>query len=256
MKYAIVAGTWASFSRAVAAAAIGTWLAFAVCPVVFAADGPQAAAAAKESMEAFIDYAKSLARSGGRPDYSKSPVAEHFRRIFDAETLAALPPPQTDWTESEETSIKVLATFGAKKSGDTNRAIEHNISEYENEIATAMAFVLRLRERAVRTGVIIINSLPAERRAENRASLKYIGRGFVEAVITALEIMSTHLKPQNARLMMAAIRVTVADWAPYASPAERKTILDELERARAVNVDAGIDDAVTAVAAKIRSLKN
>ena len=80
MKYAIVAGTWASFSRAVAAAAIGTWLAFAVCPVVFAADGPQAAAAAKESMEAFIDYAKSLARSGGRPDYSKSPVAEHFRK--------------------------------------------------------------------------------------------------------------------------------------------------------------------------------
>ena len=56
--------------------------------------------------------------------------------------------------------------------------------------------------------------------------------------------------------MMAAIRDTVADWAPYASPAERKTILDELERARAVNVDAGIDDAVTAVAAKIRSLKN
>ena len=54
-----------------------------------------------------------------------------------------------------------------------------------------MAFVLRLRERAVRTGVIIINSLPAERRAENRAGLKYIGRGFVEAVITALEIMST-----------------------------------------------------------------
>ena len=119
-----------------------------------------------------------------------------------------------------------------------------------------MAFVLRLRERAVRTGVIIINSLPAERRAENRAGLKYIGRDFVEAVITALEIMSTHLKPQNARLMMAAIRDTVADWAPYASPAERKTILDELERARAVNVDAGIDDAVTAVAAKIRSLKN
>src|SRR5262245_21934345 len=67
MKYAIVASTWASFSRTVAAGAIGSWLAFANCPTVFAADGPQAAAAAKEAAKALSDYAAGLARLGDHP---------------------------------------------------------------------------------------------------------------------------------------------------------------------------------------------
>lgn len=93
MKYAIVASTWASFSRAVAATAIGAWLAFANCPTVFAADGPQAAAAAKEAAANFDAYLRDVEKSKGKPDYSKAPASEYLKRIFDADALAALPAP-------------------------------------------------------------------------------------------------------------------------------------------------------------------
>src|SRR5512138_2862410 len=144
MKYAIVASTWASLSRTVAAAAIGTWLAFAACPTLFAADGPQAAAAAKEAAKAFSDYAADVARLGDHPDYSRPPLAEYFRRVFDAETLAALPPPEpddlgwvADWAESAESSFKTLAMFGIPKGNEINAAIARNISADESEIAAA-----------------------------------------------------------------------------------------------------------------------
>ena len=95
MKYGIAASTWANLSRTVAAAAIGTWLAFAICPAVFAADGAQAAAAAKEAAGRFKAYLGDLEKSKGAPDYAKPPASAYLRRIFDADALAALPAPTT-----------------------------------------------------------------------------------------------------------------------------------------------------------------
>jgi hypothetical protein len=82
MQRAIVAGTWASFSRTVAAAAIGSWLAFAICPAAFAADGPQAAAAAKEAAAKLQAYLRDLKKSKGQPDYSRPPASEYLKRFL------------------------------------------------------------------------------------------------------------------------------------------------------------------------------
>jgi hypothetical protein len=270
MKYGIAAAIRGNFSRTVAAAAIGTWLAFALCPAVFAADGAQAAAAAKESMEAFIDYAKSLARSGGRPDYSNPPVVEHFRCIFDAKTLAALPPPEpddlgwlADWAESAESSFKTLAMFGAQKGSDINAAIVPNMPAYESEIAAATAFMMRLSGRVVSTAAIFVTP-PGERLTEEiRKNLLdrsarglAASRSLVQTVLTTTQIMSNRLRPQNAMLMMAAVQDTLDAWAPYTSANERNIILNQLEQARAANAGAGIDAAVDTVSSAIRSLKN
>ena len=267
MKYAIVASTWASLSRTVAAAAIGTWLAFAACPTLFAADGPQAAAAAKEAAKAFSDYAADVARLGDHPDYSRPPLAEYFRRVFDAETLAALPPPEpddlgwvADWAESAESSFKTLAMFGIPKGNEINAAIARNISADESEIAAAIAFVMRLSGRLVSTTAIFATPPGGKLTEEIRKKILdraarglAASRGLVQTVLTTTQIMSSHLKPQNAMLMMVAVRDTLDAWAPYTSADERKIILNQLEQARAANADAGIDDDVTAISAAISS---
>jgi hypothetical protein len=270
MKYGIVASTWASFPRAVAAAAIGAWLAFAICPAALAADGAQAAAAAKESAKAFSDYAANVARSGDRPDYSRPPLAEHFHRIFDAETLAALPPPEpddlgwlTDWAESAESSFKTLAMFGVQKNRDINAAIERNLPAYESEIATAIAFIMHLSGRLVSTAAIFVTPPDKQLTQEFRKTLLkraaaglMASRGLVDTVLVSTHVMSNRLKPQNAMLMMAAVQDTLDAWAPYTSANERNIILNQLEQARAANAGAGIDAAVDTVSLAIRSLKN
>ena len=264
MKYGIVASTWASFSRAVTAAAIGSWLAFATCPTVFAADGAQAAAAAKESAKALSDYTADLARSGRRPDYSNPPIAQYLRRIFDADTLAALPPPQAedlgwlvDWTESAQSSFKILTMFGVQKDNDINVLIARNMATYENEIAAAVVFMIQVGARVVRTGAIVVNSLPDREGAEiGKTGLEQTRRGLVQTVLGTTLIMSDRLKPQNARLMMAALRDSVAVWRPYLTANERIRILVQLEQARAANADAGIDKDVTAISAVIRQSSN
>src|SRR5262245_36043041 len=125
MQYAIVAGTWASFSRTVAAAAIGLWLAFAICPAVFAADGPQAAAAAKEAAAKLQAYLRDLEKSKGQPDYAKPPASEYLKRIFNTDALAALPAPKAedlawlfDWTEAVGHTFPAMVMFGAEDQSD------------------------------------------------------------------------------------------------------------------------------------------
>jgi hypothetical protein len=254
--------------RAAATMVIGSWLSLAVCPAVLAADGAQAAAAAKESAKAFSDYAAKVAGSGERPDFSAPPLAEHFRRIFDAETLAALPPPEpddlgwlADWAESAESSFKTLAMFGAQK--NINAAIVRNMPAYESEIAAATAFIMRLSGRVVSTAAIFVTP-PGERLTEeirknllDRAARGLAAsRSLVQTVHTTTQIMSNRLKPQNAMLMMAAVQDTLDAWAPYTSTNERNIILNQLEQARAANAGAGIDAAVDTVLSAIRSLKN
>jgi hypothetical protein len=78
--------------RAAAPIAFGLWLSLAFCPAAFAADGPQAAAAAKEAAAKLQAYLRDLKKSKGQPDYSKLPASEYLKRIFDADALAALPP--------------------------------------------------------------------------------------------------------------------------------------------------------------------
>jgi hypothetical protein len=258
--------------RAAATMVIGSWLSLAVCPAVLAADGTQAAAAAKESAKAFSDYAAKVAGSGERPDFSAPPVAEHFRRIFDADTLASLPSPQpedigwvTNWAESAESSFKILAMFGVQKDSDIDAAIARNTVTYESEIATALAFIMHPNARVVSTAAIFVWSpheqqqLTKEFRKTllDRAGLGLMAsHGLVDTVLSATQTMSNRLKPQNAALMMSAVRETVPAWAPYASAKKRDRILEQLEQALAANAGAGIDAAVDTVSSAIRSLKN
>jgi len=68
-------------------------------------------------------------------------------------------------------------------------------------------------------------------------------------------MFTTDVKPENSRLLAAALRDTATVWAPLATPKERAELLARLEKARVTNKDAGIDDAINFVSTTIKNVK-
>jgi hypothetical protein len=64
------------------------------------------------------------------------------------------------------------------------------------------------------------------------------------------------VKPENSRLLAAALRDTVPVWAPIVIPQERTTLLIRLGKARMANKNAGIDDDINAIEAVMKSVKD
>ena len=256
MKYAVVASIWASLSRAAAAAAIGTWLAFAICPAAFAADGAQAAAAAKEAAANFDTYLRDVEKSKGKPDYSKPPASEYLKRIFDADALAALPAPKAndfgwllEWVVSVDQTYVAMIMFGAKDL--SNEIAGRNTVDYQDSTLPAAAFRLRLYARMART----VPSLPPDERKQEREAVEQVNRAFVQLATGMTGFMRIRLKLENVRLTAAALRDTATVWAPLATPKERAELLARLEKARVTNKDAGIDDAINFVSTTIKNVK-
>jgi hypothetical protein len=257
MQYPIVAGTWASLSRMVAAAAIGSWLAFAICPAVFAADGPQAAAAAKEAAAKLQAYLSDLEKSKSRPDYARPPAAEYLKRIFAADALVALPAPKADdigwlleWVVSADQAYSAMLTFGAKDSSD--QPAGRNLVDYQDHSMPAAAFRLRLYERIART----VPSLPPDKRKQERETIEQVNRGLVQMATGMAGFIGIRLKLESVRLTAAALRDTVTAWAPLATAKERTDLLTRLEKARVANKDAGIDEAINFVSTAIKNVKD
>jgi hypothetical protein len=257
MKYGIAASTWANLSRAVAAAAIATWLAFAICPAVFAADGPQAAAAAKEAAARFKAYLGDLEKSKGTPDYAKPPASEYLKRIFDADALTALTAPKAndfgwllDWVVSVDQTYVAMIIFGAKDLTDEN--VGRNTIDYQDYTLPALAFRLRLYERIART----VPSLPSDERKQERETIDQVNRGLVQVATGMAGLIRIRLKLENVRVTAAALRDTVTVWAPLATSKERTELLTRLEKTRVTNKDAGIDEAINVVSTTIKSVKD
>ena len=261
MKYEIVSSTWASFSRAVAAAAIGTWLVFATCPASFAADGAQAAAAAKEAAAKLKAFLGDLEKSKRQPNYSKPPASDYLKRIFDTDVLAALPAPKADdfdwlgdWVDSVARTYVAMITFGAKDLAD--QIVGRNMIDYQDNTFPAAAFTLRLSARMVSTMALYSNSLPPDKRKQAHEGIEQSSRGLVQIAMGMAGFIRIRLKLENVRLTAAALRDTVTVWAPLATPNERAELLARLEKARAANADAGIDKDVTAISTVIRQSSN
>ena len=145
--------------RAAAPIAFGLWLSLAFCPTVFAADGAQAAAAAKEAAAKLQAYLRDLEKSKGQPDYSKPPASEYLKRIFDADALAALAPPKAedlawlfDWTEAVGHTFPAMVMFGAEDQSDAGWrvALARNMRRNHDSFINAMGAGLRLCARTAK----------------------------------------------------------------------------------------------------------
>lgn len=261
MNYGIAASIWASFWKAVVAAAIAIWLAFPICPSVFAADGAQAAAAAKEAAGRLKAYLDDLEKSKGKPDYAKPPASEYLKRIFDADALAVLSAPKAgdfdwlfEWATSVAQTYVAMITFGAKDSG--NQTAGRNLVDYQDNALPAAAFMLRLNAYAVSAMPTYLSSLPPIERTQARGEVEQRNQGLVQLATGMAGFIGIRVKLENVRLTAAALRDTVSTWAPLATAKERADLLARLEKARTSNKDAGIDDAITAISTAIKNVKD
>jgi hypothetical protein len=210
----------------------------ALASPALAQDGARDAAAARDAAQAFRVYVEGAAKKGERPDLTRPEVEVLLDRIFDLDALNALPPAQgsdlpwlLDWMEAANTANKLFTRYGSKPGpGPDLAALERNMAEYEDQFAVAMNFMIRGQAReAVSIEMFWADLAPEQRtriREEGLAGARNASAEFILSAICSA-IMGSG-KPDNARLVSAAIRDTREVWASYFLPQHRSRILEQL----------------------------
>jgi len=203
-----------------------------------AADGLLAAAAARDAAQAFRVYVEGVAKKGERPDLTRPEVAALLDRVFDLDALNALPPVQAshifwllDWMEAANATHKLLMFYGAKPGSQPDlEAIRRNMTEYGDQYATIVSFLIRVQAREAAASKLFMAGLAPEQRTrvreEGLAGARRSAAQFIlSTVCAAIEGAS---KPDNARLVAAAIRDTREIWASYLLPQDRPRVIEAL----------------------------
>jgi hypothetical protein len=202
-----------------------------------AQDGPRSAANAKEAERALQLYLDGVSKSGGRPDYTKPPASDLMHRVFDLDQLAALPAPKSgdvpwllDWSDAANRTNKLILLFGVKPGPDLDQAaVLRNLTEYEDQYAAAMNFIVRLYAREATAMLLFWDELaPDQRTPVREAGLQQARRGAAQLITGIIVSVAQGMKLENARLMTAAMRDTRAVWAPFILPDERALIVKRL----------------------------
>ena len=211
-----------------------------------AQDGPQIASGAKDAAQALQLYLDGVARSGDRPDYTRPPAADLFRRVFDLEHLTTLPSPKSsdlpwvlDWFYAAKESNKLILKFGAKPGPDLDQAaLSRNLTEYEDQYASASNFLVRLAAREVSASLLFMDQLTPEQRTPVReAGLQKARGGVAELIGGSIGSLAQGMRPANSRQMTAAIRDTRNVWATFMLPKDRTQIISLVTRVRGMVKD-------------------
>jgi hypothetical protein len=210
----------------------------ALASPAFALDGARDAAAARDAAQAFRVYVEGVAKKGERPDLTRPEVAALLNRIFDLDALNALPPAQgsdlswlIDWMEAANAANKLITRYGSKPGpGPDLAAIERNMTEYEDQFAAAMNFMIRGHAReAISIKLFWAGLAPEQRTRVREEGLAGARNSVAEFILSAVcSAITSGGKPGNARLVAAAIRDTREVWASYFLPQHRARILEQL----------------------------
>jgi hypothetical protein len=212
-------------------------LLLALLSPAFAQDGPGLAAGAKQSAQALGLYIDSVAKAGGRPAYHAPPASALLQKVFDVDGLAALPATKSSdigwlrgWSDAVFRAHDKILLFGVETTPTPDQtALRRNLAEYEDELAGAMNFQIRLQARLATATSLFWDQLPPEKRTPERAAgLKNVRAGIEKILRLNLISIAHGIKPSNARLLSAAIRDTRDVWAAYIPPDERVPIIDQL----------------------------
>ena len=204
----------------------------------FAQDGIHELAAARDAAKAFKVYIDGVAKKGGRPDLTRPDVAAMLGHIYDLDAFAALPPIEgsdmnwlPDWFDAANQTHKLFIFYGAKPGPQPDFvALQRNMTEYGDQYATAISFMLRAVAREAVAGQMFWNELPPEHRTRIReegfAGLRRNSALFILSTVCAA--IQGASKPANARLVAAALRDTREVWASYLLPEDRARVIAEL----------------------------
>jgi hypothetical protein len=196
-------------------------------------DGPSDATTAQNAAQAFGIYLDGVLKSGVEPNFTKPPAGDLFRHIFDVAALNALPPAKADdiswllqWGAAVDQSYKRIILYGLQPGQPVDQLVmRRNMSEYEDQCAMAMSFLIRFEARQATTLTLFLDQLPAEQRTPTRAAGLQQARGGAAQTITgAITAMTQGMKAANARLIAGALRDTRDIWAGYITPEDRTRI--------------------------------
>lgn len=227
----------------------------------FAQDGQKMAAGAVQASKDFNSYLEKTAAAKAKPNLFAPPAAPLFAKIFDTKGLAALPPPtgkdlgwSSEWLGASANSYMALINFGTSQSApDYQQVLEENVQRHEDEISSAMNFMLRLMPRVVVSARAFMQNLSeAERNQPARQQgVKNIRDGYMQTVSGASTFMAGGVKLPNARLVARALSDTVSEWRELATPEERKQLTDVISQARQSVKDAEAETILSAISAAL-----
>jgi uncharacterized protein len=231
-----------------------------------AQDGPSVVAGVKDvanQLELYLDY---VAKTGGWPDFSKPPVSDQFARLFDLAQLTALPPSKAsdapwliDWIGTANGAIKAILYFGIAPPVDPiadQAAIKRNVTDFEDQEAVAMSFMVRISARAMQAMFLFIDQLtPVQRTPIRLEGFTKARVGGAETLLGALVTIAQGIKPANAQLLSAAIRDTSDVWVASVLPGDRPTILGMLAKAKDASEDDETRKNLTAFDAELSNAK-
>lgn len=207
----------------------------ALASPALAQDGARDTAVAREAAQAFKVYIEGVTKANGRPDLTRPDVAALLGRTFDLGALNALPPVQAndlpwllDWVDAANSIVKLFTRYGAIAGPQPDLvAMQRNLTEYEDQYATAMNFMIRSQAReAVALDMFMAELAPEQRtrvREEGRTRARHSAAEFIVATICSG--VQGASKPDNARLIAAAIRDTREAWASYLLPQDRADVI-------------------------------
>jgi hypothetical protein len=211
-------------------------------------DGASMAAEAKDAATQLRAYLDGVAKSGGRPDFSKPPASDLLARVYDLKRLEALPPTQAadlpwllDWVDAGNGASKSIAFFGIAPPVTPQTdpaAFQRNLTEYEDQEAAAGNFMLRAFARESQASFAFMDQLPPAQRTSVRMEGLSKARGASARYVSSyLCWIAGGMKPANSRLVSAALRDSGANWAIAILPADRPTVIAMLNKAQAAAKD-------------------
>jgi len=200
------------------------------------ANGADDAAAAREAAQAFRLYVEGVAKQGGRPDLTRPEVAAQLARIYDLDALNALPPAHgtdlswlPDWMDAANSTSKLFTRYGSKPGREPDlEALQRNMTEYEDQYASAMNFMIRGMAREAVSATRFMAALkPEERTSVREKGLAGLRSNSAEFILEAICSMGNS-KPANIRLVAAAVRDTREVWAGFFLPKDRARVIEYL----------------------------
>jgi hypothetical protein len=208
----------------------------ALASPALAQDGMRDAAAAREAAQDFRVYIERVMKERGRPDLTRPEVAALLGRVFDLDALNALPPAQAsditwllDWMDAANATYKLFTRYGAIPGPQPDLvAIERNMTEYEDQYAAGLNFMIRGWAReAVSSNLFMAGLAPGQRTRIREEGLARARSGAAEFILDAICSVGS-AKPINVRLVAAAVRDTREVWAGYFLPRDRARAIELL----------------------------
>jgi hypothetical protein len=168
--------------------------------------------------------------------------------VFNLRQLEALPPTQAGdlpwlmaWITTANGVNKSIMFFGIAPPVTLltdPAALKRNVTDYEDQEAAAINFLLRISAREIQAAFAFMDQLPpAQRTPVRMEGFNKMRVANAETVLSYLGWIAADMKPANARLVSAAIRDTGAVWATAILPADRPAVLATHDKAQAAAKD-------------------